>query len=1851
MTDTSMVDTDSSDNNITGEDSRPSWGEAVSQPSTRQNAPANKQQNLPTWDDALKKNEPSALGTTARAVGSMAADSLSLGHYDSSPAVDEFMQHTSVGRILSDFGHGFSAGTSGYQNLGIEPGGETEKALQKYGLMNDYINGESSFRKAITGGIMTTAAATMDAFIRTDIGLGISGPIGAVGGVVNETGLTGVKYSPEAMKEESEAMTETVLSSPFLAEFHLPKPSFTRKDYKQAKSVGVMDGEDVYMGLKEPTPEQETAQRAAAIEVAPLEPIEEESQPDIHQIARDIAPDTFDEYDRLSVSKEGLRSSLSYLNDQRQLDAETNAPHTAEIEELENKLNEANPRKAKIYQAKIDELTEANRASIEEAKSTDTNEMAQIRQRLQELDYRMRDLAPDVSAAYRSAKEQLPEAKIVEETTKAENPNYEVLNDALVQSGNMPVTRDGAIHLSQFTDAEKAELERLGLIEDFKTDEGVAYKGINDEKLRALRDQAKEAGKLKYASGVDRAAAAKGHRSLAAKKRASGDVEGAERHEAKAAEFEKQDKEVNQNTPKTTFKTSKGSSYEVQDDGTTIRNKSYHPEHGEKDKGIQPKSEDTFYLPIDEAQKLSIMQAKGGAKMAIAKDGDHYAIKYADGTNAGKIIKDTVVKTEAKPKIGLIPVEIWNKGERVHFGNEITEVNEKSELKSTELNHSSEEQHAAIVSDVTKKLTDLGRPLEEAQASAEIVGRFFRTMSEIYGGTKGTAEDWYAKEGPTIKAGKERVKVLAQEVGKGRELNQAARGKIRLAADDAKATITLFKTANASTFMHESAHNFLDIMTRYAKEDDAPERLKKDVETINKYLGVGEDGTIKTSQHEKFARSFERYLMEGVAPSKELAGVFQKFKKWLTDIYKTVEQLRAPITNDIRDVFNRLLTNETEEPIIASERQTENKTVGNGLFEGTKLENFSNRLSKIFSGIHKIDADRTPPEKSAEAADKIEAEIDEISKNHDKETYDVISKPEVTEVSAEASSSEPSSQSPEPAAGTESSASRSATVPASGSDIAAESAKPREPESAVAGTTGGASDASTEESSSGTRSSRSDEENPNQKFGRGESNLVDKAGNIRLDNLSTPEDVNQVIRETAQDNDNFMQARRGVIPAGEQLNLADALGMQPHDLDFRKIGQAFNAEQIIAARKLLIKSATELKNAMSKAATGTDADVIAYAEAKARHQMIQEQVAGITAEAGRALGAFRKLAGDAEAKQIGEFIETSEGKPVGTKDLFQRLRQEAELGSKLETPQQLSKFINDSKKATIRDMVLEYYINALISGPITHLRYSVGNALNALWTPLVEIPIAAAIGAIRGTSDRVYLGEAGAQLHGLLKGSRDGINAAITAFKTGNSPFLPGERASTNFSDIIKINAIPGVAGRALNIPSKSVSAIHSFFKSIRYEQNIQALAYRTAMKEGLSEGTDSFTNRVTDLSVNPTEDMMHEATAHSLKELYMSPTEYNSTMGALNRAINSNLLAKIIVPFMKIGSQITRNAFIERTLLGILDKDVRGNLLSGSAAGDYQAAKIATGVALMGTMALMTAEGMCTGDGPSDPSKRAIWLLNHTPNSCQVGGLTLRYQGLGHLGMLARFSANMTETAQSWDASDGDKLAHSFFSLIEGGTKSVLDENFMRGVKDMLDAVYHPEEYGAQYVRSFATNWLPFSVGSSQTARQVDPYQRQISKNEGFIQQIFDTARSKIPFASESLQPRRDRFGEPIPNGGPLPSYANDPVVQRMEQLQIGVGQLSQKIRGVPLNGQQFDDYSRLAGRMSKMQLNQIVANPGFKNLPQGIQIETIRKIIESSRSTAASIVMMQSVGSENDIIKKAKNAKIEAATSGKHH
>lgn len=132
------------------------------------------------------------------------------------------------------------------------------------------------------------------------------------------------------------------------------------------------------------------------------------------------------------------------------------------------------------------------------------------------------------------------------------------------------------------------------------------------------------------------------------------------------------------------------------------------------------------------------------------------------------------------------------------------------------------------------------------------------------------------------------------------------RGYIKFAGDR-KFTIGLTENADLSTFAHESAHFFLEVMGDLARDPNAPVGIADDYAAIVRWLGVESRDQIGVEQHEQFARGFEKWLGEGKAPTPELTGAFVRFKSWMKAIYKTLTALNVELTDEVRGVFDRLV--------------------------------------------------------------------------------------------------------------------------------------------------------------------------------------------------------------------------------------------------------------------------------------------------------------------------------------------------------------------------------------------------------------------------------------------------------------------------------------------------------------------------------------------------------------------------------------------------------------------------------------------------------------------------------------------------------------------------------------------------------------------------------------------------------------------------------------------------------------------------------------------------------------------------------------------------------------------------------
>jgi hypothetical protein len=112
---------------------------------------------------------------------------------------------------------------------------------------------------------------------------------------------------------------------------------------------------------------------------------------------------------------------------------------------------------------------------------------------------------------------------------------------------------------------------------------------------------------------------------------------------------------------------------------------------------------------------------------------------------------------------------------------------------------------------------------------------------------------------------------------------------------------------------------------------------------------------------------------------------------------------------------------------------------------------------------------------------------------------------------------------------------------------------------------------------------------------------------------------------------------------------------------------------------------------------------------------------------------------------------------------------------------------------------------------------------------------------------------------------------------------------------------------------------------------------------------------------------------------------------------------------------------------------------------------------------------------------------------------------------------------------------------------------------------------------------------------------------------------------------PRRDIWGEPLPNKERLlgltaiyeQNAAQDPVNQVFLQSGYFPAPPARKIRGIELTEQQYDDYSRMAGRMAKQRLSVITQSPDWLQWPPNVRHDVVQATIRQSREVASGYIM----------------------------
>lgn len=627
---------------------------------------------------------------------------------------------------------------------------------------------------------------------------------------------------------------------------------------------------------------------------------------------------------------------------------------------------------------------------------------------------------------------------------------------------------------------------------------------------------------------------------------------------------------------------------------------------------------------------------------------------------------------------------------------------------------------------------------------------------------------------------------------------------------------------------------------------------------------------------------------------------------------------------------------------------------------------------------------------------------------------------------------------------------------------------------------------------------------------------------IDPEQIRTPEDVDRMLNDAASHIRENLDPRVGVtISLDNQKLLAQDLGMTWQDLLTRRSGEAMSAEAAIASRDLLRASQQDVMNLSRLASLGDEDYVARFAQALARHREIMGQVAGVRAEAGRALGSFRA---DADANRIGKALANLSPEQTGFA---------AQLLSRIDPMNEsaVNQFIREVAPASSLDKMVEVYRNSLLSSPHTPIVKG-ASEFAMLGLNLAKKAVASALLPDRTMSEAFYYGRGAARAFKILP-----------KILRGDTDLLPLPDFEQHGQ-----NAVKGTLGTVIRLPGTVMNRQTNAMFALNYFGELESRAARQAASENL-EG-DAFHARQSYLTVNPTQEMKDAANAKALEATFQ---KHLGKLGAKWQSAMQTGPLKLLLPFYRTPVNLVKTS-ANFSPLGLVKGLATKN--------EEQALSGLVGSAILGGVAHWALEGNITGGGPTDPQQRkTLQASGWQPYSVRIGNRYYSYNRFEPVGLVASTVADLVHGWQLGEDPESPEsrnkivnLESSVNSMLSHAMRESRDLPFVYELGAMDDLIHNFNLQGAsKFLGQLAGGFVP--QGIANVAQGID---RTVRSPQNGMQEI----ESRVPGLTKNVPAERDITGQPIQRpasslGGvnPFPVSTAKPDSALAELGRLGIG------------------------------------------------------------------------------------------------
>jgi hypothetical protein len=510
-------------------------------------------------------------------------------------------------------------------------------------------------------------------------------------------------------------------------------------------------------------------------------------------------------------------------------------------------------------------------------------------------------------------------------------------------------------------------------------------------------------------------------------------------------------------------------------------------------------------------------------------------------------------------------------------------------------------------------------------------------------------------------------------------------------------------------------------------------------------------------------------------------------------------------------------------------------------------------------------------------------------------------------------------------------------------------------------------------------------------------------------------------------------------------------------------------------------------------------------------------------------------------------------------------------------PDKLLKVVQASGFRKFVDSHNELWINGILSGFKTHAINVISTAANTLAQPLNMI--------VGGTVRREWadVREGVAIYRGLRQMIGDSFEMSRRAFATekpvlGANQILehPQSISSANYN--LDSNSWLGwgvdALGKAVRMPGRFLGAEDEFFKQMNYRAKLMAQASREAsdmvkngkldpkkmvevFEDGVSKKISEVDKYIHDrfqggfeyqaltkdsgrklrpgesigdngVKLRQTfgndEDALRYAEEATFTQDLKTQTWFGnrSFSETLQTAANTHpLLRGLVIPFIRVPANLTRQVFDYTPVVGQLHKRYWADIAAGGTRKSVAIGKLSMGSMFWTGAMFMAMEGGITGRAPGDKEMRerkleSGWQPYSFPIGPEGNQTYVSFQRLDPFGMVLGLAADFSQLANQVDDNQRHSLAMTMTLAL---AENLSSKSYLKGlveISSLMGSGYAKEDIFQRMLNMRAGSYVPSWMSAFRPDDEM--------KN---VRTAMDAIMAKIPGLSETVEARRDYFGE----------------------------------------------------------------------------------------------------------------------------